>query len=147
MNSLSATYDQVDNRVALDVTSEPNIQCVSISRQRPDGCIYSIPSLRYAPVNRSGATRLYDYAAPLNQTITYRATFLIGPVLHPDSIEPALATVATTDNRHWVKRPVDWPRCDHEGPCSTQWLHCHSCNAPAGDDAHWDATCPDCDAA
>lgn len=147
MNSLTATYDEVDNRVALDVISNPNIQCVSISRHEPDGCIHPIPSLLHAPVDPSGATRLYDYTAPLNRTLTYQAIFLRGPVLRVDSIEPALATVATTDNRHWFKRPVDWPRCDHESPCSTQWLHCHSCNTPAPDDVDWDSTCPNCDGA
>jgi hypothetical protein len=106
VNALSASYDEVDNRVVLDVTSDPGIQAVSIWRGEPSEPVRPIPSLTGAPVAESGVTRLYDYAAPLNQTIIYRAVFYRGPQLIVDATTPiTTAAVTTTVTKFWLKKP------------------------------------------
>lgn len=105
MNTLSATYDEEDNRVVLAVTSEPNIQSVSLWRRQADGSLRPIPSLVYCHVE-CGHSILYDYAAPLNTKNTYRCVFYRGPQLFPDST--CEASVTTTTTWAWLKKPMGW---------------------------------------
>lgn len=102
MNALTASYDEVDNRVALIVTSDPNIASVSVLRTMA-GSAFPIPSLTYMSVHPSGNTLLYDYAAPLNQETTYQCVFYRGCQRFVDST--AEASVTPTPTLFWMKKP------------------------------------------
>jgi hypothetical protein len=102
VNALRASYDTVNNRVALVVFTNPEIECVTIHRHDPAGFIKVIPSLTYCPVSPSGSTTLYDWAAPVNTTVRYQAMFYSSRHEYVDSVEPVTAMVATIpDNKHW----------------------------------------------
>lgn len=104
MNSLTASYDRVENRVVLGVHSEPDIACFTIQR-REIGHLRSIPTLTYLPVAANGATSCFDYTAPLNAETLYRAIFYSD---HGMMIVEGFAEAAVTPsgNRHWLKRPT-----------------------------------------
>lgn len=126
MNTLSAIYDLVENRVTLGIHSEPDIACVTIQR-REVGFLRSIPSLTYLAVAANGATSCFDYTAPLNKETLYRAIFYSD---HGMMIVEGFAEASVTpqDNRHWIKRPTDWPAC-------TRGHNPSDCPCYPGDDA------------
>lgn len=106
MNALSASYDEEDNRVVLEVVSDPRIESVSILRQLPDGTLHPIVSLRQAYVAESGHTTLYDYTAPLNTGCVYQCVYHRGTQLAVDST--CTAAVTTTTHWNWLKNPLGW---------------------------------------
>lgn len=71
--TLNATYDAVNNRVALQVTPAPNTTCVTVQRCGPDGSTRPVERLAYVTVD--GPTVLYDYTAPLNRPAQYSVIF------------------------------------------------------------------------
>jgi hypothetical protein len=102
VNALRASYDTPNNRVALEVRTDSEIECVTIHRHDSLGFIKVIPSLTYRVVSPSGTTTFYDWAAPLNTTVRYQAMFYSSRHEYVDSAEPVTASVATIPaNRHW----------------------------------------------
>lgn len=99
--TLTATYDAVNNRVALQVAPAPNTVCVTVQRADPDGTIRPVERLAYVTVD--GPSTFYDYTAPLNQPTDYSVIFFRreGGRLFPDFIREA--TVTPTVERHWLK--------------------------------------------
>lgn len=106
MNGLRASYDTANNRVALEVLADPEIECVTIHRHDPNGFIKVIPSLTYIAVTPGGRSILYDWAAPINTTCRYQVMFYSSRHVYVDSVEPVTAMVATIpDNRRWAEKP------------------------------------------
>jgi hypothetical protein len=99
--TLTATYDAVNNRVALQVAPAPNTTCVTVQRADPDGAVRPVQRLAYVSVD--GPTVLYDYTAPLNQLAQYTVIFFRreGERLFPDFIREA--TVTPTLAEHWLQ--------------------------------------------
>lgn len=98
--TLNATYDAVNNRVALQVTPAQNTVCVTVQRADPDGTIRPVPRLAYVTVN--GPTDLYDYTAPLNRPAQYSVIFFRreGERLFVDFTREATVTPTVGD---WLK--------------------------------------------
>jgi hypothetical protein len=71
--TLTATYDAVNNRVALQVTPAANTVCVTVQRAEPDGSVRPVQRLAYVTVD--GPTVLHDYTAPLNLLAQYSVIF------------------------------------------------------------------------
>ena len=71
--TLNATYDAVNNRVALQVTPAPDTTCVTVQRADKDGTVRPVQRLAYVTVD--GPTVLYDWTAPLNRPAQYSVIF------------------------------------------------------------------------
>jgi hypothetical protein len=102
--TLTAMYDAVNNRVALEVTPAPNTACVTIQRDELDGSTRPVERLAYVSVD--GPTVLYDYTAPLNQPADYTVIFFRreGERLFVDFTRET--TVTPTTDRFWLKKPL-----------------------------------------
>lgn len=90
--TLTATYDAVNNRVALQVTPAPNTVCVTVQRDELDGSTRPVERLAYVSVD--GPTVLHDYTAPLNQPAAYSVIFFRreGELLFADFTREAAVT-------------------------------------------------------
>lgn len=90
MSSLSAHYEAEDNRVRLDITGDPNCDCVSIQRREPDGSVLPLDTLTCVPLDRLGMAVYYDYTASIVYSSLYKAIFYRG--------KPATTTYSYANN-------------------------------------------------
>ena len=99
--TLTATYDAVNNRVALEFTPAPSTACVTVQRADPDGSTRPVERLAYVTVD--GPTVLYDYTAPLNRPANYTVIFYRreGELLFVDFTRETTVTPAPGD--YWLQ--------------------------------------------
>lgn len=123
MSALAAHYEAEDNRVRLDITGDPDCDCVSIQRREPDGSVIPVDTLTYVPLDRLGMAVYYDYSAPVAYSSLYTAIFYRGkPVtrweghtnnarqlLHVEAI--AQAWVTPRSDTYWLNS-LEGPRDD-----------------------------------